>query len=95
MRECICNSCRNLKGILNEDGTVESYECVYGYPSESCKTCEDGECELKCINYISDEEENEPVIVKCVTCGRDLRQMCSNDEEGNIQCIDCFLKELH
>lgn len=93
MRECICNSCRNLKGIIDENGAVEAYECSYGYPSDDCNTCETGECELTCTNYINDENEQEMVVVRCATCGRELHKMCSDDEEGRYQCIDCFLKE--
>ena len=92
MSECICSSCRNLKGAVDENGVVEIFECVYGYPSESCKECETGECELTCANYINDEEQAEPVVVHCAVCGRELQQVCGNDEEGSVQCIDCFLK---
>lgn len=91
MRECICSSCLNLKGIVDEKGAVEEYQCVYGYPSEECEACETGECELSCANYISDEEQEATVIVKCSTCGKELRQVCSNDEAGNVQCVDCYL----
>ena len=91
MRDCICSSCRNLKGVMDENGAVEVFECVYGYPSEECNTCETGECELECSNYIEDKDEM--VVVKCATCGKELHKMCSGDEEGIFQCIDCFLKD--
>ena len=93
MCECICSSCRNLKGLTDENGAVEIFECVYGYPSEDCNDCESGECELSCDHYISDEVQDEHIMVHCIICGKELHQVCSNDEEGNIQCIDCFLKE--
>ena len=93
MRECICSSCRNLKGIIDENGAVDVFECVYGYPSESCDTCETGECEAACSNFIDDDEQAEMVAVQCATCGKELHQVCSNDEAGNVQCIDCYLKE--
>lgn len=93
MSECICSSCRNLKGIVDENGAVETFECVYGYPSEGCNDCETGECELTCSNYIDDTEQAELVMVKCATCGKELHQVCGNDEEGSVQCIDCYLKE--
>lgn len=95
MRECICSSCINLKGIVDENGAVEEFECVYGYPSGECETCEAGECELSCIHYISDDEQAEPVLVKCSVCGKELSQVCSNAEEGNVLCIDCFLGDSH
>lgn len=94
MHECICNGCRNLKGVVDENGAIEEYECEFGYPAEDCGTCETGECELFCNHYVSDEEEAEPSVVKCATCGRELRQACSNDEEGSVQCIDCYLKNI-
>lgn len=95
MHECICSSCRNLKGIADENGAVEIFECIYGYPSENCDTCEISECELSCNHYISDEEQTEPIVVQCATCGKELHQVCGNDEEGSVQCIDCYLKDSH
>ena len=92
MNECICSSCSNLKGIIDDNGAIEEFECVYGYLSEGCDTCETGECELTCSHYISDDEQSVPVIVKCSICGKELHQVCSNNEEGSVQCIDCFLK---
>ena len=92
MHECICSSCRNLKGVIDENGAVEIFECAYGYPSESCNTCETGECEFTCSNYVSDEEEAELVTVHCGCCGKELQQVCGNNEEGSVLCIDCFLK---
>lgn len=92
MGECICSSCKNLKSIFNEEGESDSCECVYGFPSENCNDCETDVCDLTCENYISDEEPDTPVIMQCCTCGRELVQVCSNSEEGRIQCIDCYLK---
>lgn len=92
MSECICSSCRNLQGIIDEDGKVEQFECVFGYPSESCGECDSEECELTCDHYVSDEEQAEMMIVHCMTCGKELQQVCGNDEAGKVQCIDCFLK---
>ncbi len=94
MQECICSSCRNLKGVTDENGAVEVFECEYGYPSDACEQCEAGECELTCTHYVSDEEQAEPVVVKCSTCGRELMQVCSNDEEGSVQCINCYLSNF-
>lgn len=93
MRECICSSCRNLKGVVDENGAIDVFECVYGYPSDECNTCETGECELVCSNYINDEEQDKLVVVQCETCGKELHKMCGNDEEGRVQCIDCFFKD--
>lgn len=93
MRECICSSCKNLKGVANEDGVVEVFECTYGYPSENCSECESGECDEACENYIPDEEPSPIVTVRCSVCGKELTQMCSNEEEGDVKCIECYLNE--
>lgn len=92
MSECICSSCKNLKSIFGDEGSQDGFECIHGFPSESCDDCETGECELTCNNYISDEESDIPVVLKCSTCGRELVQVCSNSEEGRVQCIECYLK---
>lgn len=92
MSECICSRCKNLKGILDDEGEQDRFECVHGFPSENCDECETGECELACSNYISDEEPDIPAILKCCTCGRELVQVCNNSEEGRVQCIECYLK---
>ena len=91
MGECVCGSCRNLKGVTDENGAVEIFECVYGYPAEDCDTCETGECELACDHYISDEEQGELFVVQCANCGKELHQVCNNDENGKVHCIDCYL----
>ena len=92
MNECICSSCRNLKGVADDNGAIEEFECIYGYPSEECDTCETGECESTCSHYLSDDEQLSQITVKCSVCGKELQQVCSNDEAGSVQCIDCFLK---
>ena len=95
MYSCICSSCRNLKGVIGEDGAVEVYECIYGYPSERCETCDDSECDVTCSNYIDDENDEETITVRCKTCGKEMQKICCDDEEGQYQCIDCFLKEYN
>jgi hypothetical protein len=92
MGECICSSCKNLKGTMDETGAIEEYECEYGFPSDTCSSCESGECDITCSRYVCDDENAEPVILNCMTCGRELKQVCSNTDEGKVQCIDCFLK---
>lgn len=92
MGECICTSCKNLKSVIDEEGADGGYECIHGFPSEACNECGTDECELTCGYYISDEEPDTPVILKCSACGKELVQVCSNSEEGRVQCIDCYLK---
>ncbi|WHH59304.1 hypothetical protein [Petroclostridium sp. X23] len=94
MGECICNNCKNLKGIIDENGMVEQYECEFGFPSDSCSDCEDDGCDLTCEHYICDGEQEHPVIVKCTMCGKDLEQVSSDDEGGEVYCFDCYLKNI-
>ena len=94
MEECICNNCKNLKGIIDETGAINQFECEHGFPSENCSDCEDETiCEITCDFYINEDEVSQPVTLKCMTCGKELKQVCSNSEEGNVQCIECFLKQ--
>lgn len=92
MSECICSSCRNLKAIIDDSGETAEFECKYGFPSERCETCDTGECEETCDNYLSDEEIAEMKTVRCKKCGRELSQVCADDEDGEVYCIKCFLE---
>lgn len=91
MSECICNSCKNLKGIIDENGISEEYECKYGFPSEKCSFCEQDDCESTCENYISDDEEDKIIISKCKVCGKELKRVAGNDDDGEVYCVICFL----
>lgn len=97
MGECICNSCRNLKAVINEKGDLEDYECSFGFPSDECTSCEfdteDCNCGLACSNYISDDDNDVPVIQHCKGCGKELRQVCDEGREGDVFCFDCYLKK--
>lgn len=99
MGECICNSCRNLKAVINEEGDPGDYECSYGFPSGECTSCEfdteDCNCSLSCSHYASDEEAEVPVIINCAGCGRELRQVCDEGKDGEVFCFDCYLKRTH
>lgn len=94
MAECICSSCKNLKGIVDDNGEVNNYECQYGYPSESCGDCDTAECDITCENYISDEQEDTAAVIRCEGCGRELTQVCGDNGEGSVYCMDCYLKNL-
>ena len=94
MAECICSSCRNLKGIMNEEGAVEEYDCEFGFPSDECFSCETGECGLACSHFLCDDGQEEPKVLKCKACGRELSQVCSDDGEGEVYCLDCYLKNM-
>lgn len=95
MKECICSTCRNLKGMIGENGSVEEYVCEFGYPSEeACCECETEECDLTCSHYLCDEEQTETRILFCKACGKELRQVCSDVEEGDVFCMDCYLKNI-
>jgi hypothetical protein len=96
MRECICSSCKNLKSIIDEkdmdqNGIAEEYECEYGYPSEKCLECEEDQCEVTCDKYMSDSEEEELIISKCVKCGKELKFVSGNNEDGEVYCVTCYL----
>jgi hypothetical protein len=90
MSECICNTCRNLKSVLEESGAVDQYECSYGFPSDNCSECDGEGCEISCVHY-ADDEEDMPVKVKCARCGRELEQLCSENGEGEVYCAGCYL----
>lgn len=95
MVECICNSCKNLKGLIDDEkGAVEKYECEFGFPSDVCADCEAGECELTCANYVCDDEQDESRVVKCKACGRELNQECGDSDDSEVYCIDCYLKNI-
>lgn len=92
MGECICSSCRNLKGVMNESGAIEEYECEFGFPSEDCAECDEEECSIVCRNYMCDEEE-ETAVIKCAGCGKELKQLCSDNEDADAYCVDCYLNK--
>ncbi len=98
MSECICNSCKNLKSIINENdsdenGIAEEYECEYGLPSERCSDCEEEACELTCEHYINEGEEDEFIISKCISCGKELKTASGNNEDGEVYCVTCYLNK--
>lgn len=93
MSECICSSCKNLKNIIDENGISEEYECEYGFPSEKCSDCEEDMCELTCDNYVSENEEEEFIISKCIKCGKELKLAAGNAEDGEVYCVTCYLNK--
>lgn len=90
MSECICNSCMNLKGIMDDTGAVEQYECEFGYPSEKCEDCDGEGCDVTCEKYECDDLEM-PLKVKCAKCGKELDQLCGDAGEGETYCTGCYL----
>ncbi len=91
MKECICSSCANLKGIINENGAILEYECEFGVPDDACLNCEVDGCDLACSNYISDEEPSEPIKIYCSKCNRELTQVSKDSGEGQVFCVECYL----
>lgn len=92
MNECICNSCNNLKQLIDEETGQTEYVCKYGYPSESCDDC-NGECDItECSHYVADTDE---IIRKvfCSGCGTELTQAYDDDSDGEVFCINCYLKK--
>lgn len=96
MGECICSSCKNLKAIIDDNGAADNYECSFGFPSEECNDCsvdpDNCECDFTCDNYECDDETDIPVVLNCKGCGKELRQVCSDGKDGDVFCIDCYLK---
>jgi len=93
MGECICESCKNLKSVIDDENGESRFECEFGFPSDECIDCEADGCDLDCDHYEEcDDEEEEPVIVHCSRCGKELKKLMQDDEEGEIMCVDCFLK---
>lgn len=92
MSECVCNGCKNLKGIMDDTGAAEEYECEYGFPSDKCSDCDGEECDLTCTHFIVDEYEDISVSVKCSACGRELSQVSNDKADGKIYCINCYFE---
>lgn len=94
MKNCICDLCANLKPSIDEEtGKVEFYECEFDFPSENCEGCELEGCDCTCENFTNRHEE-EVFIVKCESCGKELKQHGKGQEEGKIFCMECFLKNM-
>ena len=92
MDKCICNSCINLKPEIGEDGDVSDYVCKFGWPDEGCSECAGDECSVVCSNYISDEAEPEATVCHCAACGKELEMVTGDQTEGEVYCLDCYLK---
>lgn len=105
MQECICTRCKNLKSVsfpavdldseeisenLDSNPTEILYECEFGYPDEQCAECEVDECELTCDHFIPETTSTPVKIGHCASCGKEL-QLISNDDDGDVFCINCFL----
>ena len=96
--KCICSSCRNLKSSITKEGQAGETDCKFGFPSDICEKCDEDSCIETCDNFISDEQEEELITIKCSKCGKDLHKACKNegDSEGeNILCIECYLGNIN
>jgi hypothetical protein len=94
MENCICSKCKNLKSSINSEGQAGEYDCEFGFPSDKCDECDDSSCNETCINFVSDEEEDEVITVKCSKCGKELQKACKDEgsnEDENVLCIECYL----
>lgn len=88
---CICADCLNLKIHIDEQTGEEKEICEFGYPSDLCENCLEGECDINCSHYEKYIEEDKFVIVNCSKCGQELRKAYSEDLSGEIFCINCYL----
>ena len=93
MDVCICNNCNNLKCILSENGISPDYSCEFGFPSENCLECDEETCGETCSNFEADDEKVEIKTVFCKVCGKALEKVLDEEtDEGDVYCIDCYLK---
>lgn len=90
MQECICNSCRNLKAVLSEEGKPEEYQCRFGLPSKKCEDCCEEGCDETCAHYETDSGEDSFIAVRCGGCGKEMHQALENSEDGEIFCFECY-----
>lgn len=86
MKECICNTCRNLKEVEEEQ-----YICEFGFPDAACEQCENEGCDRECSHYAGETVVEVLTEVQCCICGKTLRKMIDEEEEGDVYCIDCYL----
>ena len=93
MGECVCNSCKNLKRILDEDKEEAQYKCDFGFPSDECEDCIEEECSLTCVNYQEDGDDDTFIVTNCKGCGREIKQVYKDNFEGDVFCVDCYLKK--
>jgi len=90
MSECICNECKNLKSVIDENGKAEEAICQFGYPSDKCNDCNDEECSETCCHYEPDEEKT-PFTINCKGCGMELKKAFDDGSEGDVFCMECYL----
>lgn len=95
MGECVCSSCRNLKGVVDENGAIGQYECEFDFPSDICLDCNEENCELTCSHYTGDDGGECAVSLKCKGCGKELKQVCDNGGEGEAYCFDCYMDKIN
>lgn len=93
MGDCICSGCKNLKRVIDEDSEEEVYKCEFGYPSDRCEECEEEECDITCSRYEEESDEEDFIVVSCKGCGKELKKAYQDADEGDVFCIDCYLKE--
>ena len=93
MKECICSTCANLKGVISENGNIFEFECEFEYPDEECLSCVLEGCDLTCSNYVSDQETDEPTKIYCSSCNKELTQVSKDSGEGQVYCVECYLNQ--
>lgn len=95
MKECICNSCKHLKSVVNEKNPGSdniSDECEFGFPSDGCIDCELDGCDLTCEHYEEIEEEDEVLeVAHCAKCGKELPNLSADNDNSEVYCVTCYL----
>ncbi|MBE0450879.1 MAG: hypothetical protein IBX70_08535 [Clostridia bacterium] len=96
MTKCVCNSCKNLKSVVDEssmDVNVITEECVFGFPSEDCIVCELEGCELTCEHFQSMDDVAKYKTSRCITCGQELNFVSVDCEDDEVYCVACYLNK--
>lgn len=96
MMDCICNSCINLKSIINETGDASNNiteTCGYGFPSEDCAACVLEGCHLTCEHYEAAENDVHYVLKECALCHKSLQVAAGKAEDGEHFCVSCYLSK--
>lgn len=91
MGECICNSCKNLKAVVNEENNDLEYKCEFGFPSTDCEECNEENCVVSCENYTLDTEDEEYIVTNCKGCGKELKTSYNDGSHADVFCFDCYI----
>jgi len=78
---------------LDIAGEADDYACEFGFPAEECLDCTVDGCELTCDHFELDVPEDFTTVAYCAECGKELK-LASNNDDGEVYCVSCFLKNM-